>query len=75
MTSPPGSTSTPGAVASSARAWAIAMSCDWQKLAQGWPKSWTTFRPLIGILSQKRKSYRVGPKVSSWPNILTVNPY
>jgi hypothetical protein len=23
----------------------------------------------------KRKSYRVGPKVSSWPNILTVNPY
>ena len=23
----------------------------------------------------ERKSYRVGPKVSSWPKILTVNPY
>jgi hypothetical protein len=23
----------------------------------------------------ERKSYRVGPKFSSWPNILTVNPY
>jgi hypothetical protein len=23
----------------------------------------------------ERKSYRFGPKVSSWPNILTVNPY
>jgi hypothetical protein len=22
-----------------------------------------------------RKRYRVGPKVSSWPNILTENPY
>jgi hypothetical protein len=23
----------------------------------------------------QRESYRVGPKVSSWPKILTVNPY
>jgi hypothetical protein len=23
----------------------------------------------------KRESYRVGPKVASWPKILTVNPY
>ena len=25
--------------------------------------------------SVKRKSYRVGPKDSSWPKILAVNPY
>jgi hypothetical protein len=28
-----------------------------------------------GLQPPWRESYRVGPKVSSWPKILTVNPY
>jgi hypothetical protein len=35
----------------------------------------TRGRGLVLVPLRKRKSYRVGPKVSWWPKILTVNPY
>jgi hypothetical protein len=30
---------------------------------------------IAGLTGLKRESYRVGPNVASWPNILTVNSY
>ena len=34
-----------------------------------------TYEDLLARRCDQRKSYRVGSKVSSWPKILTVNPY
>jgi hypothetical protein len=35
-----------------------------------WP-----YDPAPAVAPLKRESYMVGPKVASWPNILTADPY